>query len=57
MLAQRDLYIVNDNVHWSKVGLPRNSRGEEGGEDKSTTQEGKLEHHGVAQWGDYARGT
>ena len=44
MLAQRDLCIVNDDVHGSKVGLPRNSWGKEGGKDKSTAQECSLEH-------------
>jgi hypothetical protein len=54
MLAQRDLCIVNDNVHGSKVGLPRNSRSEEGGKDKSTTQECSLDH-GYTVGGDCAR--
>jgi hypothetical protein len=53
MLAQRDLCIVNDNVHGSKVGLPCNSRGEEGRKDKSTTQECSLEH-GCTMGGEYA---
>jgi len=44
VLAQRDLHIINVNVHGTKVGLPRNRRGEEGGKNKSATQEGSPEH-------------
>ena len=44
MVAQRDLRIVSDGVVGSKVELPRNSRGEEGGKNKSTTQESSPKH-------------
>ena len=40
MVAQRDLRIIRDGV----LELPRNSRGEECGKNKGTTQEGNPKH-------------
>ena len=39
MVAQRDLHIISDSVLGSEVELPCNSRGEEGGKNKSAGQE------------------
>jgi hypothetical protein len=43
-MAQRDLRIPYNDVLSSRVELPRQGRGEERGEYKSTAQEGSPKH-------------
>ena len=44
MVAERDLRISSDGVLGSKVELPRISQGEEGGKNKSTSQDSSPKH-------------